>query len=160
MNHKLLRAFALVLSIMKNLKFDRALAALVLAMTITPSPACAKWVDNWAHLDREDYWSSHAIYLARITEIKRPTITGAFWVTSFEPIKFFSGSDMATNRSIRSFPDEDDSNTGDYPDGFPSGAGSTGEILVSEDLRFHNVTVVRVIASEYDQPLVAVVGRI
>ncbi|MGA2555836.1 MAG: hypothetical protein ABSG04_06125 [Verrucomicrobiota bacterium] len=162
MKPKILPGLAFVVSIMKNLKRDRLFATLVLAMAVTPSPVHAKWVDFGAHFDREDYWNSHAIYLARITDIKNPAAANAPFVTSFEPIKIISGSIDATNRSIQSSPGQavEGGPTGEYPVEFPAGVHTGAEMLVSEDLRRHQATVVRVMVFPEDQALLVVLEQI
>ena len=133
-------------------------AALFLATAFAPAPVQAKSVDYSAHFDSETYWNSHAIYLARITNINEGT-----YVTSFDPAKIISGTVDSKSRSIKTIPDdqlEDGPWRGQYPLGFPQGITNGAQILVCENLSYDQVTVVKVMNFPADQPLVAALEQI
>ena len=163
MKHKLLLGLALVLSGVKKLKRGSFLVTLFVAMASIPLSIHAKSVDFLAHFDREDYWNSHAIYLARITDIKKPVTNGAPYVTSFNPVKIISGTVDMTNRSIESYPGQImdfTGPTGEQPLEFPLGVSPGSEMLVSEAANYHQITVVRVMQFPEDQALLVVLERI
>jgi hypothetical protein len=138
----------------------RFLTALLLAAAATATPVCAKMVDLSAHFEQENYWNIHAIYLASLSDIKSLP-TGGGYVISFIPVKMISGQVEMTSRSLQLHSDDNlDGSSGQYPAGFPTGVGYPTEILVSEDNRYHQVTVVGLAHSLDDQALVAVVERI
>jgi len=122
-------------------------------MLATTSPA--KSVDFSAHFDSEEYWSSHAIYLARVTDIPAPSTANGPYVTTFVPIKIIAGSVVATNRSFQSYPASPmiDGVNGDRPDNFPMGVSSDAILLVSEAVKYPQTTVVRVMQFPEDQAL-------
>jgi hypothetical protein len=134
---------------------------LSLALTAAPPSVHAKMVDRSAHLDSESYWASHAVYLARVTDIKLPSASDNFYVTSFLPIKVFSGPIEMTNRSVRSDPDHQYDGDGDeQPPDFPRGVSSRDQLLVSEDREYHQAIVVKVLKFPEDRRLLATLEQI
>ena len=105
---------------------DRFWPVLLLGVALTAATVRAKSVDFSAHFDSEAYWSSHAIYLARVTDISVTATPNGAYVTTFVPIKIIAGSVAATNRSFQSYPASPmiDGFNGDRPDNFPMGASS------------------------------------
>jgi len=155
MNLKMHRSLAFAL---RSLKQDTLWMALVLGLVaLMTFPVGAKSVYLGAQFTSEEYWSSHAIYLARLTDIKGPSASNGVYVTSFVPIKIISGAAGPTNRSIQSYPGrfiaETASRGASQPFNFPLGVPGNGLILVSETMDYRQITVVRVMEFPEDQAL-------
>jgi hypothetical protein len=149
-----------VMSFVSDLKRNGFVAALLFGMAITALPIRAANPDFSAHFESEDFWNTHAIYLASLSDIKSES-TGGGYMISFTPVKMISGQLELKNRSLQLYPDTlADGFTGQCPVGFPNGVGFPTEILATEDTRHHQVTVVSMARSLDDQALVAVVERI
>lgn len=141
----------------------KCFAVLALAAMTGSLPVCAKSVDLSAHFESEYYWSNHSIYRARITDIKNPSDGNRHYVTTFHAIESISGFVDVTNESVQSDPGQTmdfTGPTGDQPPEFPLGVNPGSEILVCENTRYHQVTIVKVLEFPEDQALLVVLKRI
>lgn len=146
----------------------------LLAAGLTPVCVRAAWVDTSARtvfLERvrfpdEDYWRTHAIYLARITDIKTPSEANSSepYVTTFVVIKSISGAIVGNVNRISTYPNSmvaDAKGTPAIaPAAFPLGVNSNAILLVAENLDDRQPTVIRVMQFPDDQALVAVLEKI
>jgi hypothetical protein len=147
---------------MQTSRHFAALATMLLSLAVGSLPAGAKMVDTSPHFTVESYWSNHAIYLARITDVKSPTAPDNSYVTSYDVTKVISGASKSSNGTIHSNPGEElmDGLGGDQPLNFPEGVFIGSEMLLCEDTRYHQLTVARVMRYPEDQPLVLLLEKI
>lgn len=140
----------------------KCLTVSALALLAGSLPVHAKSLDLSAHFESENYWSNHSIYRARITDIKNPSDGNRHYVTTFRAIEIISGIVDATNEIVQSDPGRMDfaGPTGEQSLEFPLGVSPGSEILVCENTRYHQVTIVKVLQFPDDQALLVVLKRI
>lgn len=147
---------------LKHRRTGVLLAALLFAIASAPLSVTAAMIYLGPRFDDAKYWDTHVIYLARITDIKYPPNGHGPYETTFVPTQIISGTVDPTNRTISSNPGDlmVFGPTGEQPPNFPVGVFQNSLILVSESTEYHQVTVVRVMESSADQPLLIVLERI